>query len=263
MALFCPLFSGSSGNCYYIGGLGGGILIDAGVSAKRIMLAMNQMGINPNGVKAIFVTHEHSDHINGIRVFALRTGCSVYSSAGTLQKLHLAGHLSGGMKAEAIDDKGVEVSGMSIKSFATPHDDCDSVGYVVKTDDQRSVAVATDLGCITDEVRKSIHGSDLVVIESNHDVGMLQKGRYPYHLKKRILSDQGHLSNDSCAAELPLLVKTGTTRIFLAHLSKENNRPQLAHETALHALTAAQMRNDVDFTLDVAYESQPHKVTVF
>jgi phosphoribosyl 1,2-cyclic phosphodiesterase len=263
MARFCPLFSGSSGNCYYIGGASGGILIDAGVSAKRIAFAMNEMAINPNCIEAIFVTHEHSDHINGLRVFASRIGCEVFSSAGTLQKMHIMGHLSAGFKAEVIDSKGMEAAGMFIKPFATPHDSCDSIGYTVKTEDQRSVAIATDLGCITDEVRESMQGSDLVVIESNHDVSMLKNGRYPHYLKRRILSEQGHLSNDCCATELPLLVKTGTTRIFLAHLSRENNAPQLAYQTALTALGAAEMQENIDFTLDVSPVCQPQKVTIF
>lgn len=129
--------------------------------------------------------------------------------------------------------------------------------------DQRSVAIATDLGCITDEVRSSVQGSDLVVIESNHDVNMLENGRYPHYLKKRILSERGHLSNDCCAVELPLLVKAGTTRIFLAHLSRENNVPQLACQTALTALEAAGMQENIDYRLDVAPESRPKKVTIF
>jgi len=263
MAFFCPLFSGSSGNCYYIGGTGGGILIDAGVSAKRIALAMTQMAINPNCITAIFITHEHSDHINGLKVFASRLGCEVYSSAGTLQKMYVRGHLSARFKAEVIDSNGIEAAGMFVKPFATPHDSCDSIGFTVKTDDQKSIAIATDLGCITDEVRSSMQGSDLIVIESNHDVGMLKNGRYPHYLKKRILSEQGHLSNDCCAAELPGLVKTGTTRIFLAHLSRENNAPQLAYQTALTALRAAEMQEDIDFILDVAPVSLPQKVTIF
>lgn len=263
MAFFCPLFSGSSGNCYYIGGSACGILIDAGVSAKRIALAMSRMAINPDSIKAIFITHEHNDHINGLRVFASRIGCKVYSSAGTLHKLHAMGHLSTGFKAEVIGIKGVEAAGMFIKPFATPHDSCDSVGYTIKTDDQRSVAIATDLGCITDQVRSSVRGSDLVVIESNHDINMLENGRYPYYLKKRILSERGHLSNDCCSAELPLLIKTGTTRIFLAHLSRENNVPQLACQTALTALETAGMRKNIDYRLDIAPESQPKEVTIF
>lgn len=264
MSQFCPLFSGSSGNCYYIGGHSGrGILIDAGVSAKRMIQAMNQMAISPAGIEAIFVTHEHSDHINGLRVFASSIGCNVYSSAGTLQKLHEMGHLSTRSKADVIDEKGLETAGMFIKPFATPHDSTDSVGFTIKMADQKSVAVATDLGCLTDEIRASLKGSNLVVIESNHDINMLQNGRYPVYLKRRILSEQGHLSNDCCSAELPKLVEEGTTRIFLAHLSRENNEPQLAYQTALTALKEVQMHENIDFTLDVAPVSRPQKITIF
>jgi len=263
MALFCPLFSGSSGNCYYIGGDSGGILIDAGVSAKRISLAMNQMAINPNSIQAIFITHEHSDHINGLRVLASHMGCAVYSSAGTLRELDVLGHLSTRCKAEVIASSGVEAAGMFIKPFATPHDSCDSVGFIINTDDQRKISIATDLGYITDEVRASMQGSDFVVLESNHDVSMLENGRYPPYLKTRILSENGHLSNDCCASELPLMVKAGTTKIFLAHLSRENNAPQLAYQTALTALAAAEMHVNIDFTLNIAPVSQPQKVTIF
>ncbi|MGV8058709.1 MAG: MBL fold metallo-hydrolase [Smithellaceae bacterium] len=263
MARFCPLFSSSGGNCYYIGGDNGSILIDAGVSAKRIEIAMNQMAINPSSIDAIFVTHEHTDHVNGLRVLASRLGCEVYSSEGTLQKLHAMGHLSARFKTDVIDSKGIEAAGMFIKPFATLHDSCDSIGYIINTDDQRMVAIATDLGCITDEVRVAMRGSDLVVLESNHDVSMLENGRYPHYLKRRILSERGHLSNDCCAAELPLMVKTGATSIFLAHLSRENNVPQLAYQTALKALLVAGMQENIDFTLNVAPVSQPQEVTIF
>ncbi len=263
MAQFCPLFSGSSGNCYYLSGRSGkGILIDAGVSAKRIAQALNQMAISPAGIQAIFVTHEHTDHVNGLRVFASNIGCRVYSSAGTLQKLQEMGHLSIRFKAEVISDKGVEIAGMFIKPFSTPHDSTESIGFIIQTD-QKTAAIATDIGCITDEIRASIKGSNLVIIESNHDLEMLKNGRYPHYLKRRILSERGHLSNDCCATELPRLVNEGTTGIFLAHLSRENNLPQLAYQTALSALQGAQMHEKIDFTLDVAPVSRPQKVTIF
>jgi phosphoribosyl 1,2-cyclic phosphodiesterase len=263
MARFCPLFSGSSGNCYYIGGGRGGILIDAGVSAKRILAAMNQMAINPSSIEAIFVTHEHGDHINGLRVLASHMGCAVYSSSGTLKRLNILGHVSAGFKAEVIDHRGIEAAGMFVKPFATPHDTCDSIGFIVNTDDQRTAAIATDLGSMTDEVRTAMQGSDLVVLESNHDVAMLENSRYPNYLKKRILSETGHLSNNCCASELPMLVESGATMIFLAHLSRENNVPQLAYQTALTALAVAEMHENIDFTLNVAPVSQPQKVTIF
>jgi phosphoribosyl 1,2-cyclic phosphodiesterase len=263
MACFCPLFSGSSGNSYYIGSGFGGILIDAGVSAKRLFAAMNQMAIKPDSIEAIFVTHEHSDHIKGFKVLSSRLGCAVYASAGTLEKLRTFGHLSPGLSAEVINKKGIEAAGMFITPFATLHDTCDSVGFIINTDDHRRVAIATDLGTVTDEVRSSMQGSNLVVLESNHDVTMLKDGRYPAFLKKRILSETGHLSNDCCAAELPLLVRAGTRHIFLAHLSRENNMPQLACQTARKALAAANLRENIDFTMNVAPVCQPQSITVF
>lgn len=264
MAQFCPLFSGSSGNCYFLSNNPGkGILIDAGVSAKRIGQAMNQMSISPAGIQAIFVTHEHIDHVNGLRVFASNIGCKVYSSAGTLQKLQEMGHLSIRFKAEVISDKGMEAAGMFIKPFSTPHDSTESVGYNIKMNDQKCAAIATDIGCITNEIRASLKGSNLVVIESNHDIGMLKNGRYPHFLKKRILSERGHLSNDCCAAELPRLIQEGASHIFLAHLSMENNLPQLAYQTALTALRDARMQENIDFKLDVAPVSRPQKVILF
>jgi phosphoribosyl 1,2-cyclic phosphodiesterase len=152
---------------------------------------------------------------------------------------------------------------MFVKPFATPHDTCDSIGFIVNTDDQRTAAIATDLGSMTDEVRTAMQGSDLVVLESNHDVAMLENSRYPNYLKKRILSETGHLSNNCCASELPMLVESGATMIFLAHLSRENNVPQLAYQTALTALAVAEMHENIDFTLNVAPVSQPQKVTIF
>jgi phosphoribosyl 1,2-cyclic phosphodiesterase len=264
MAFFCPLFSGSSGNCYYIGGCeGNGVLIDAGVSAKRIRAALRRMAIDPGSIKAIFVTHEHSDHIYGLRVLAAQLSCNVYASSGTLQELGVRGLLTIRLKAEAIDGKGIEAGGMFIKPFTTPHDSSDSIGYIITTDDQKKIGFATDLGSMTDEVRSSLRGCDLVVLESNHDIQMLEAGRYPIYLKRRILSETGHLSNACCAGELPELVRAGATIIVLAHLSRENNVPQLAYETSLRVLSAAGMKERSDFKISVAPVCDPRSVTIF
>ena len=129
-------------------------------------------------------------------------------------------------------------------SFRTPHDSRESTGYRVSTSDGRSLAVATDMGHMTEEVRGALHGCDLVLIESNHDIRMLENGPYPYVLKRRILAATGHLSNDACSCELPNLIRQGTTRLFLAHLSKDNNSPELAYITAQTALAEAGMTED-------------------
>ena len=252
MARFCPLFSGSSGNSYYIGSSHAGILIDAGRSAKQMVQMLDTCGLEPKAVQAILITHEHSDHIKGLRVFASRFHIPVYASAGTLSALLQMGCLEGDFPVEEISPDGVMCAGMLIQPFRTPHDSAESVGYRVFTADGRSAAVSTDLGYMTDTVRAALCGADLVAIESNHDIGMLQNGPYPYPLKRRILSRTGHLSNLACADELYSLAERGTTRFVLAHLSAENNTPELAYQTSVCSLSLCGMKEGTDYTLYVA-----------
>lgn len=264
MARFCPLFSGSSGNAYFIGSEKYGVLIDAGKSAKQLTTVLERCSIPISAVQAIFVTHEHADHISGVRVFASRHHLPVFASAGTLEEMEKMGCLKGVEKAIPFPSGGVECAGMYINSFRTSHDSAESIGYQITTQDERKLSIATDLGFMSDTVRNAITGSDLIVLESNHDVGMLRNGFYPYPLKRRILSDTGHLSNEACADELCGFVKSGTTRFFLAHLSKENNTPDLAHRTSLCALTMNGFQDGLDFQLSVApRENIEGKVTIF
>ena len=252
MARFCTLFSGSKGNSFYIGCGDCAILIDAGRSAKQLENALMSNDLDVNTIKAIFITHEHTDHIQGIRVLASRYNIKVYASNGTLNELMRMNILNGKFPYGIIDSRGIKIDGIEVVPFRTSHDSVESVGYIVKTPDKRKIVIATDIGYISETVRKSIEGSDLLVIESNHDVRMLQNGSYPYNLKRRILSNIGHLSNEACAKELPSLAKTGTTRFVLAHLSSENNVPELAYETSKSYLTQAGLKEDVDFKLYVA-----------
>lgn len=257
MAKFCSLYSSSSGNCTYIGGSQGGILVDVGVSAKRTETALLNIGIDPSSIEAIFVTHEHSDHINGIRVFAHRYGIKVYASEGTLAGMEEQGVFTSNIDAEIMPESGIEAGGMFIRSFRTPHDSRESTGYSIVTADSKRIAVATDIGCMTDTVMNAIYGSDLVLLESNHDVGMLQNGPYPYFLKQRILSNHGHLSNENCAKTAVKLMESGTTRFVLGHLSKENNIPSLAFETTHAAMTMAGAKENIDYLLTVAGDLNP------
>lgn len=252
MARFCPLFSGSSGNCTYIGSAKGGILIDAGVSARRITVALTERDIDPSSIDAVFITHEHTDHVSGLRVLIKRYGYKVYASAGTLDVLEQKRILSPGDRFEVLPQSGVEAADLFVTGFHTSHDSRESMGFRIKTGDDRTIAVATDTGCMTDTVRAALRGCDLVLLESNHDVGMLKNGGYPYFLKQRILCDTGHLSNECCAAELPALAQSGTTRFVLGHLSRENNLPELAYDTALAALEQEGMIVKRDFLLNVA-----------
>lgn len=251
LARFCSLFSSSSGNSTFVGSSKTGILIDAGVSAKRIRQALLSREIEPGSIAAIFVTHEHADHINGIRVLASSFNIPVYATPGTLRGLEEAGILNGKFPVFELSENGDTVGDLRVTSFRTPHDSMESCGYRIELPDGRKVAVATDVGCITNEVLCGIIGCDLVMLESNHDVGMLQNGPYPYYLKRRILSDRGHLSNENCASVARDLVERGTARLFLGHLSTENNLPQLAFQTSLCAIDEIGAKNGSDYILTV------------
>ena len=251
MARFCPLFSGSSGNCLYVGTGESGLLIDAGVSARRIERALLAREIAPNSISAVLVTHEHNDHVSGLRVLCKKLHIPVYASEGTCAALRRYALLEPETPCVPIAWKQT-IGEFVVEVFATSHDTPFSSGYRIALPDGRTVGVATDLGIVTPTVREHLQGCDLIHIESNHDVRMLENGPYPYPLKRRILSDNGHLSNLACAKELPALVKAGTTRIFLGHISKENNMPELAYATAQAELTACGFTENIDYVLRTA-----------
>ena len=257
MAKFCSLYSSSSGNCTYIGTSQGGILIDVGISAKRTGEALAEIGVDPSSIEAIFITHEHSDHINGVRVFAKKHGIKVFASEGTLAGMEAANALDPKIVCDVIPHSGTEAAGIYVRPFETPHDSLESTGFSLVTPDGKRLSVATDIGKITSTIMDAIHGSDLVLLESNHDVGMLQNGPYPFRLKQRILSDRGHLSNENCARTAVSLVNSGTTRLVLGHLSKENNMPSLAYETTRSAMTVAGATEGIDYLLSVAGDRNP------
>ena len=252
MPKLCPLFSGSEGNCYYIGSSSGGILIDAGRSAKQITNALSEHDIDIKNIGAIFITHEHTDHVKGLKTLAGKNNIKVYSSGGTVSELIKKDMINGRMNVSLIDDDGVECSGMYIKPFNLSHDCREGFGYVVESSDGRRTAFVTDTGVVTDEIKTAVTGCDTVVIESNYDENMLLCGEYPYLLKRRILSEVGHISNDTCAKTVSELVKTGTSRIILAHLSKKNNMPCLAEETTLSLLKTDKMKRNIDYQLNIA-----------
>lgn len=266
MARYCPLFSGSEGNCTYIGNADAGILIDAGVSAKRIETALCERGIDPRRITAVFVTHEHADHVCGLRVLTRRYGMRVYATVGTMEALTAADRLDAATDCRTItpdDSVGIAEGGCLVAAFSTPHDSRQSCGYRIHTADGRRIAVATDIGVMTDTIRAAITGCELIQIESNHDVELLRRGSYPDFLKRRILSHTGHLANEACAGELCRLAQNGASRFVLAHLSRENNRPELAYETARGALAEGGLIEQVDYLLRVAAPIDTTGVTVF
>ena len=250
MPKICPLFSGSSGNCTYVATASGGLLIDAGVSAKRITEALIARNIDPAALAGIVVTHEHTDHTAGIRVLAKKFHLPVYASYGTLLKLEPT--LESCIALREMPLAGAEIGGMAVKPIPLSHDAAEPTGYAVSFSDGTALALVTDTGVVTEEIRRALCGCKTVLLESNHDVKMLREGPYPYPLKERILGTHGHLSNDTCASLLPYLVDCGTTTVFLGHLSRENNTPKLAELTAKSRLAAAGMREHLDYRLSVA-----------
>lgn len=228
------LASGSSGNCTVVSTDSGSLLIDAGISMRRIKTGLARLGLAPEKLGGILITHEHSDHISGlpmlikyynIPIFAPRTVANHlrWSLAGVEERLR-----------EIVPGENTPISGMTVRAFHTPHDTDESVGYRVEGD--CVFALATDMGCVTEEILGGVLGADAVVIESNHDEQMLRYGSYPYQLKRRILSDHGHLSNADCAALARRLAENGTRYIVLGHLSRENNDPSVAFRTVAGAL---------------------------
>lgn len=251
MAKAVPLFSGSKGNSYYIGTASEGVLIDAGRSCKQIENAMQANGLSMKNIGAVFITHEHTDHCSALRVLAKKYNFDIYASEGTLDALAVGNKINSDANTYVIENE-VSVGNMLIQRINTPHDAAESCCYRVVAADGKSALVATDMGVMLPTVRISAQKSDFVVIESNHDIQMLKNGIYPFYLKQRILSSKGHLSNVACAEELVNLVKGGTLRLMLGHLSEENNTPNLAFSTANSALESAGMKYKSDFTLDIA-----------
>ncbi len=254
MATVCPLFSGSKGNSTYIGYGGSGIIIDAGVSCRRLCEALGALDVDPSAIGAVFITHEHSDHIKGLRVFEKKAHIPICCSELTRSAL---------LKANVLDDPEcitpfeheVQIGGFTVTRFTTSHDCPGSSGYTVLTPDEKRVSVCTDLGLVTDEVFSALLGSDLIVLESNHDLAMLRGGPYPPELKMRIASDKGHLSNACCGELIVKLAKSGTTRFILAHLSDENNTPLKALESAATALELGGFTPGRDCTVTAAAPS--------
>ena len=264
MLRYCSLFSGSSGNCTYVGTGNGGILIDVGVSARRITTALKERDIDPASIRAVLLTHEHSDHVSGLRVLCKQYHWPVVASQGTLDALIVNEQVTADQQLYMLPvDRQLSISGLLITPFAAPHDSRECYGYRLDTEDGRSLAMTTDLGYMPQKVLDTITGCQFLHIESNHDPDMLRNGPYPAWLIHRIRGQGGHLSNDECAAVLPQLVNAGATRIVLAHLSEHNNTPALAQQTACNALYSIGAQVDRDYLLSVAKPTGDGPVVFF
>ncbi|SDA19153.1 Phosphoribosyl 1,2-cyclic phosphodiesterase [Ruminococcus sp. YE71] len=235
MARIYPLFSSSKGNCIYLGDAHAGIMIDCGVSFKRASEAMSANGLPLEAVKAVFVTHTHSDHVSGLKTLVKKLGVPLYAQADNIASLMSGGKLPDGADCRTLNGS-VSVEGFTVVPFVTPHDCEASCGYRVVFPDGKTAAVCTDLGRVTEEVRTGIIGCELVMIESNYDPDRLRTCSYAPYLKQRIAGECGHLSNPDCGRMLAELAQNGTRHFVLGHLSEESNTPELAERSAKNAL---------------------------
>lgn len=229
----CSIASGSSGNCIYVGSGQTNLLVDAGVSAKRIENGLSGIDIHPDTIQGILITHEHSDHVSGLGILARKYGIPIYATYETIltiRKIKSMGEISEELFHYVKPDEAFKINDISIEPFSTSHDASNPVCYTMQSDGQK-VGIATDLGKFDNYIIAKLKDSDLLMVEANHDINMLMVGRYPYYLKQRILGDRGHLSNDSSADLISRLISRKRQYIQLAHLSKENNYEELAYET--------------------------------
>jgi phosphoribosyl 1,2-cyclic phosphodiesterase len=251
----CTLASGSSGNCSLVTEGCTHVLIDAGISLRRVKCALNELGLEPTALSAIFITHAHTDHISALPSITKHLSVPVFASPLTASGLKCM--LPGREELILELESGRELScgELKVRSFITPHDTAESVGYTF-SGGGKTFAFVTDTGHITEEILAAVLGADAAVVEANHDLNMLINGPYPQRLKQRILSRRGHLSNDDCGKLSALLWKAGARRIVLAHLSKDNNTPAAALRTVGAALMKAGAVPGRDIELSAAPPSE-------
>lgn len=239
------LFSGSRGNCTYISDGETSILVDAGGNLKRIRESLESLGDSLDNIKGIFVTHEHNDHINALYTITKKYDVRIYTTVETARAFCTPTNSRdmdtcrrvAGCVMTVRPNKTYEIGTIAVSTFPTPHDTLGSLGFVFySTKDKKSIGYATDIGHVTDQLKQAFSGLKNIVIESNHDIEMLRTGPYPEYLKSRILSENGHLSNLSCAEFVRELAEKGGVSFTLAHLSEENNMPSLALETVREAV---------------------------
>ena len=254
MELF-SIASGSSGNCVCVGNDSCHLMVDAGISGKRIEAGMNEKGYTTRDMDGILITHEHSDHISGLGVVARKYGLPIYATEGTIagiRRCRSVGKIDEGLFRPIRAGEEFEINGITVEPVSISHDAADPVAYFFRSGDKR-IGVVTDLGCYNDEIVAKMQGLDALLLEANHDIHMLQVGSYPYPLKQRILGDRGHLSNELCGQLLSSVLHDHLKYILLGHLSKENNYPELAFVTVQQEITLGNNPYRAnDFPIEVA-----------
>ena len=253
---FCALASGSSGNCHVLACGKETLLIDAGLSGRQIVQRMEKAGMDPADLTGILVSHEHRDHIHGAGILSRRFDIPVYANVKTWTAMeNQLSPLPSAHQRIFDSDRPFSIGEVQITPYRLSHDAEEPVGFVLETPG-RKICIATDLGIEPKGFHQLVQNADLVVMESNHDVQMLQVGKYPYALKRRILSDKGHLSNETAGSLIGRMINVNVSAVLLAHLSQENNFPELALSTVVGVLAEKGIVPGRDLTLDVSLRNR-------
>ena len=264
---FCSFASSSSGNCYLVKSESTNLLVDVGISAAQISRDLKELGIEDKEIAGVFLTHEHTDHIKSVAAYhKLAPQARFIASAGTVNALKEK-VVSQMASCFTLVKEGTDLSigDIRVRYFRLSHDAAEPIAYTFEKDGKK-ISIVTDTGCVTEEIQQAIRGSDILVLEANHEENILLYGKYPYPIKRRILSDKGHLSNEAAGRCLcRLLRETGgrkVPKIFLAHLSRENNTPQQAYLTVRNLLEEEDFFLDRDFKMEVIAPAEEAKLTV-
>lgn len=258
---FCSLYSGSSGNSIFIASDNAKVLIDAGLAGKKIDDALKHIGEESSSIDGIFITHEHIDHIKGVGVLSRKYDIPIYANDNTWAVMEKNIGKIKERNIRIMDRRSsITINDLEIRSFNIPHDAIAPVGYTVSSAG-KNASVVTDFGVFTEEIRDNIIDSDIILLESNHDVNMLRMGPYPYKLKLRVLGENGHLSNEDCGSAIVSLLKNDKKKqIVLGHLSGTNNHPDLAYQTVVDVLSANGIRPGDDVILQLASRHNPSEI---
>ncbi len=257
--------SGSSGNCIYIGTDEAHILVDDGISKKKVLEGLKKLDLSADDIDAVLVTHEHDDHIKGIGVLERHSTTPIYSTKKVLNYIENnrnLGAIPEGIYHPVTSGDSFKIKDIEIQTVPVSHDAADPVAYVF-TNKEKKAGIVTDLGFYDERIVKAFSNLDTMLIESNHDINMLMTGPYPYPLKQRILGERGHLSNEACGRLLGEILNDKVEHIFLGHLSKENNFPDLAFETVRMEINLGDNRFKADdFDIKVARRDAPSDIII-
>ena len=253
---FCSLYSGSSGNSLFVESENTKLLVDAGVSSKKIEEALANLEIDPTSIDGILITHEHSDHVQGLGTFAKKFNLPVFVNEKTLDAMP--------KQKEKISEKNIklfninekfEIGDLKVKPFSIPHDAANPCGFNIFKDDKK-ISIATDIGHMTNGILKNLEDSIFIMLESNYDPEVLKYSKYPYQLKTRIAGPDGHLSNELAGKTISYLLNSGLKQAVLGHLSKQSNFPELAYKTVIDEIMCTKY-DENSLKLSVASRDTP------